>query len=230
MDLHGPPRMGDIMSGILFSAITQAREAISYPCNSLLGRSSTESGTESLTMTADGRECSPNKCMTNGAYFGNFQVMNAVTVPPARLMSTSRKSRHRGPCHSHQPAPASEPGVRQSQTGLLQHPDFAKPPRHILMSADVSMSSWCKFNFTGPKFSFSEILLGGRPYRTTHGGGVLQPGTGVLIKDYDTGTITMILSTPVLRSVWGTATVNTYSKAFYKNSDLPYEVMAHFNK
>jgi len=77
------------MSGILFSTITQACEAISYLCNLLLSQSSAESGTESLTMTTDGHECLPNKCMTNGAYFSNFQVINAITIPCARLMSTS---------------------------------------------------------------------------------------------------------------------------------------------
>jgi len=206
---------GDVMSGILFGAITRAREAISYPRNSLSGRSSAESGTESLTMTADGRERSPNKCMTNGAYFGNFQVINAVTVPRTTLTSTSLENLATVALairtNLHQQV---NPESIKAKLGFFNNPDFAKPPGRILMSADVSMSSWCKFNFTGPEFSFGETLLGGRPYKTTYGGGVLQPGAGVLIKDYDTGTITMILSVEAecQEIIKGDVVLNKYAK------------------
>jgi hypothetical protein len=185
---------GDVMSGILFGAITRAREAMNYPRSPLLGRSNVESGTESLTMTADGRERSPNKCMTDGAYFGNFQVINAVTVPRTTLTSTSLENLATVALairtNLHQQV---NPESIKAKLGFFNNPDYAKPPGRILMSADVSMSSWCKFNLKGPQFSFGE-MLGGKPYKTTHGGGVLQPGAGVLIKDYDTGTITMLLS------------------------------------
>jgi hypothetical protein len=182
---------GDALTALLWGVITRARESAKVPHMHGFGRSSEESGTETIGTAADGRERSPNENMVRGRYFGNFNLLFFTTVPRSDLLSTDVKSA------SHVALALRTSLNKQlsykaiaDRIQFMEAPENGKPHGRIVWSADVVFTNWCHFDLQGDDMDFGW----GKPFDATAGRGVVPGGFARLLQQKSIGAVNILIS------------------------------------
>jgi hypothetical protein len=182
---------GDAIVALLWGVITRARETAKIPRTGGMGRSSEESGVETIAMAADGRERSPGKKMVGTSYFGNFNLLFQTTCSRSDLLSQDPK-------HASRVALALRRSLTEQLSAeaipnrirFFENSDNIKPPGRIAWSADTIATNWSKFDLEG-----EEMSLGfGRPFETTSGGGPFPGGFFRILQKHETGDLFIIIT------------------------------------
>lgn len=171
---------GDALTALLWGAITRARQSAKVPRE--------ESETETIAMAADGRERSPNKNMTGGRYFGNFNILFMTSVSRTDLLSSDAKSASRVAL-----AIRTSLNKQLSSEAIADRIQFMEAPEHagrIIWNAGVAFTNWCRFDLQGEDMDFGW----GKPFDATGGEGVLPPGYVRLTQQWTTGDIAVIIT------------------------------------
>ncbi|ORX78466.1 hypothetical protein K493DRAFT_362931 [Basidiobolus meristosporus CBS 931.73] len=180
---------GDALTALLWSVITRARESAKIPRTQGFGRSSVESGTETVAMAADGRERAPNKNMSGGRYLGNFNLLFMTTVSRDDLMSSDAKSTSRVALAIRSSLNEQlSPEAIKNRIRYMEAPENTQPPGRIFWTADVVFTNWCMFDLLGEDMDFGW----GTPFEATGGEGVLPAGYVCLLQNKSTGDVTVI--------------------------------------
>ncbi|KAF9912009.1 hypothetical protein EC991_001456 [Linnemannia zychae] len=182
---------GDALASLVSGTITRAREGAHV--SRLDGRSTPESGVESIAMAADGRDRAPKGDMSGGRYLGNFNNLWSLTVPRSDLLSPTPEAAGRIAL-----AIRSELEIQLSSESVAKRvaffddPSIRDPPGRIAWSADVILTNWCRFDLKGPRLAFG---WGGQPFEATSGGvTVYPPAYCLMTQDKDTGDVIVLLT------------------------------------
>lgn len=172
---------GDALTALLWGVNTRARQT----ANIHRVHCSQQPDTEMIAMAADGRERSPDKCMTGGHYFGNFNVLFMTTVPSADLLSMDTVAGARV-------ALAIRKSIdRQLSTdAIAERIRFMEAPEYagrIRWGGDLVLTNWCRFDLC--------LDFGwGRPFDATGGEGALPPAYVRLQQQHDNGDVTVVIT------------------------------------
>lgn len=181
---------GDALAALLCGVITRARKNANVA--RLQGRSSLESQTEKIAMAADGRERSPQRNMTGGRYFGNFNPLWSATVSRSDLLSLTCESASRVALAMRNALNLQlSPEAIAYKISFFEAPENTKPPGRIELSADVILTNWCRFDFQGPKLDFGW----GKPFSSTNGSGsTYPPGYCIMTQEKDSGDVFVMMT------------------------------------
>ncbi|KAG0049993.1 hypothetical protein BGZ83_005200 [Gryganskiella cystojenkinii] len=174
---------GDALAAILAGTITRARQGANV--RRLEGRSTVESGIESIAMAADGRERSPKRDMAGGHYFGNFNNLWSLTVSREDLNTATGEAAGRVALaiRSGLDTQLSAEAVAK-RVAFFDQPEINHPPGRVAWSADVILTNWCRFDLKGPKLDMGW----GHPFEATSGGAtVFPPAYCLMYQDKATG-------------------------------------------
>ncbi|KAF9155552.1 hypothetical protein BG015_009425 [Linnemannia schmuckeri] len=182
---------GDALAALVSGAITRARQDSKVA--RLEGRSSEESGLESIAMAADGRERAPKGDMSGGRYLGNFNNLWSLTVPRSDLSTPTTEAAGRVALaiRTNLDVQLSAESVAK-RVAFFDNPENRSPPGRVGWRADVVLTNWCRFDLKGPKLQFG---WGEKPFMATSGGGkVFPPAYSLMTEDKETGDVFVLLT------------------------------------
>ena len=181
---------GDALAALLGGVITRAREKANVA--RLQGRSSLESQIETFAMAADGRDRAPQGNMSDGRYFGNFNLLFNATISRSDLLSLTCESASRVALAVRNALNLQlSPEAIAHKISFMEAPENAEPPGRIDWTADVIMTNWCRFDLQGPKLDFGW----GKPFYATPGGGTIYPpGYIMLMQEKSSGDVSVIMA------------------------------------
>ncbi|KAF9912010.1 hypothetical protein EC991_001457 [Linnemannia zychae] len=155
------------------------------------GRSSSETGVESIVMSADGRIRAPNGDMEGGKYLGSFNNLWGLDVSGSDLLSPTPETAGRIALtiRTNLELQLSAELIAK-RIAFFEYPTSTLPGR-VGWTADITLTNWCQFDLNGPKMAFG---WGGRPFEVTSGGGIIHPPAFCLMsKDNVTGDVSVLL-------------------------------------
>ncbi|CAF4198918.1 unnamed protein product [Adineta steineri] len=181
---------GDALAALLGGVITRARENTNV--TRLEGRSSLESQIETFAMAADGRDRAPQRNMSGGRYFGNFNALFNAAISRSDLLSlTCESASHVALAVRNAVNLQLSPEAIANRILFMEAPENIKPPGRITWTADVIMTNWCRFDLQGPKLD----LGWGKPFYATPGGGTIYPpGYILLTQEKSSGDVSVIMT------------------------------------
>lgn len=182
---------GDALSALVSGAVTRARQ--DSKVTRLEGRSSEESGVESIAMAADGRDRAPKGDMSGGHYLGNFNNLWSLTVPRSDLYTPTPESSGRVALaiRSNLEIQLSAESVAK-RVAFFDNPAVCYPPGLVGWASDIVLTNWCRFDLKGPKLRFG---WGEKPFLATSGGGtVFPPAYSLMTEDKETGDVFLLLT------------------------------------
>jgi hypothetical protein len=182
---------GDALASLVSGTITRAREGANV--SRLDGRSTPESGVESIAMAADGRERAPKGDMSGGHYLGNFNNLWSLIVSRADLLSPTLEAAGRVALaiRSNLEIQLSAESVAK-RVAFFDDPAVSNPPGRVGWSADIILTNWSRFDLKGPKLAFG---WGGQPFEATSGGVTVYPPAYCLMSQDKTTGDTFVLLT-----------------------------------
>ncbi|KAF9119893.1 hypothetical protein BGW39_011841 [Mortierella sp. 14UC] len=141
---HSWISFGDALASLVSGTITRAREGALV--SRLDGRSSSESGVESIVMSADGRLRAPKGDMEGGKYLGNFNNLWGLAVSRADLLSPTPEAASRIAL-----AIRTDLELQLSSESVAKRIAFFEVPTNtsagrVAWTADIVITNWCRFD------------------------------------------------------------------------------------
>ncbi|KAG0255403.1 hypothetical protein BGZ95_005766 [Linnemannia exigua] len=144
---------GDALTALISGAVTRAREGANIA--RLEGRSSTESGVESIVMPADGRLRAPKGDMAGGHYLGNFNNLWTLAFPRADLLTPTPEAAGRIALAIRSALNIQlSPESIAKRIAFLEDPSRNSHPGQFGWTSDIILTNWCRFDLKGPKLDF----------------------------------------------------------------------------
>lgn len=179
---------GDALAALLCGVITRARNEGHVA--RIPGRSTLESQTEKLVMTADCYDRCPQGT-ANGQYFGNFFSLWSATVSRSDLLSTSLDSASRvALAIRHNLNLHLSPEAIGEKISFFEDARNTQPAGRITWLSDIVLSNWCCFDLQGPKLDFGW----GKPFAGTDGDWFIPCGACIMKQEKDSADVFVMIS------------------------------------
>ena len=177
---------GDAVAALLWGAITRAR------AKAQVARIHPDSSFDTLLCAADGRERYPQKEMSKGKYFGNFNPLFLSTASRSDLLRGDGEGITRVALQIRTAIneQLSSEAIA-AKIAFFENPQNLEPPGRITMVGDFILTNWCRNDLKGPKLDFG---WGEAFFASSGAGTVYPPGYALLTQDKATGEIHVLLT------------------------------------